>query len=975
VWILCTPQSCYTNQLRSALTLVGACLLLCAPAWTLDPERSLDQFSYQTWQTGSGLPQNSAHSILQSRDGFLWIATEGGLVRFDGYEFVVYDTRNTPALQSNNINALLEDADGSLWIATAAALCRRRGERIEAAPGRSANIMALHRDRSGAVWAVTPDGCERRSLDPGRAPERFTLPEGSPRLTGAMAFDAAGKIWLGTEAGIRIWQNGRFLDLAAQLPVGRVASLLLDRSGRLWVGTSRGAFVSDIAAPRVKGVFKPVCDATGSSSVAALFEDWERSIWIGADSGVYRLLPNSECQPARTLNGAPVLALTEDAEGDLWVGTESAGVTIVRNQKFVTYTVRDGLSADAVRCVLKDRAGSTWVGTSAGLTQISASAFTRYTTADGLSSNVVLSLGEDASGDLLIGTPDGLNRMHNGVFTLTTSADGLPDDFVRALYTDTDGSLWVGTRRGLSHRQNASHFTNYSQANGLGNDLVGAMLRGREGGLWIATLGGLSVFRNGRLQNFGTRDGLSSNVVTALYEDADGDLWIGTQDAGLNLRSRSRIAAIPQRFGLPNPIFGITEDANGELWIPSKNGIARVNRTALKNAIHNGARNLNVVWYNTSDGLRVNECSIGGHPEVWKAHDGSLWFSTLKGVAMLSRSAAQLNHVLPPVQIESVQIDNRFTSPADKIDVKPGPSRFAFTYAALSFAAPQKVIYRYQLEGFDKDWVEAGAERVAYYTNIPPGSYRFRVVARNNDGFWNQAGALVAFRLAPPFHQTFWFYALCALALAAGCYGIYGWRVAEIESRFQAVLQERNRIGREIHDTLAQSFVAVSMQLEIVSRLLTSSTETAREHLDQARTQVREGLKEARRSIWQLRSQSSESEDLAARVSKAAQQSIGLNPVKLRFEVLRISQEAVTNALRHAHPQNIRIELAYAAKRLRMTIADDGCGFTPGDSTPGPNGHFGLKGMRERAEQINANLSVDSAAGKGTKVQVEAMLS
>jgi len=387
--------------------------------------------------------------------------------------------------------------------------------------------------------------------------------------------------------------------------------------------------------------------------------------------------------------------------------------------------------------------------------------------------------------------------------------------------------------------------------------------------------------------------------------------------------------------------------------------------------------------------LRINECSAGGHPAVWKTRDGTIWFSTLKGASALYPDAAQLNRVLPPVVIESVRIDSQTFSPSQVASIAPGHTRFSFEYAGLSFAAPQKVRYRYKLEGFDKNWIEAGAERTAYYTNIPPGSYRFRVLARNNDGFWNEAGAVTGFIVEPHFYQTIWFYCLLALAFAGGAYLIYRWRVAEVEARFNAVLQERTRIAREIHDTLAQGFVGISMQLEIVSRLLSTSAEAARGHLDQARIQVREGLSEARRSIWQLRSQSAENEDFGARVSKSANQAIGQNPVKFSLEVrgtyrplrphveeelLRISQEAVANALRHARPHHINIELVYAAKKLRMTITDDGGGFEPPADGAALNGHYGLKGMRERAEQISAHLVVESGIGKGTKILVEASL-
>ncbi len=974
-------------QLRSASSL-RALLLTCVVLATrgqalgLDRARSLDQFSYQTWQTGSGLPQNTVHGFLQSRDGYLWLATEGGLVRFDGYQFTVFDSRNTPAIKSDNIRSLLEDEQGSIWIATGEGLCKRKREQFETVATPRTDFLTLQRGLTGNIWAVMPSGLMRLdegSGGPGNG-EIFHIDEASSKLTGAMAVRGDGTVSLGTQSGLEMFRGGRFADASGNLPPGAVNALLLDHSSRLWVGTAKGLFESD---PRDARRFEAVQGAN-TGAVLSLFEDWEGSVWAGTENGLTRLSANS----GRTLSGVSVIAMGQDAEGDLWVGTESEGATVIRNQKFVAYTARDGLAGDSVRCVFSDAKGVVSVGTSAGLTQMNAGRFKSLNSASGLASDVILSLGDDAEGNLLIGTPDGLNRFKDGKVSLTTSADGLADDFVRSIYRDRDGSLWIGTRRGLSH-ETGNRFTTYTQADGLGSDLVGAILRDSHGDLWAATLGGLSRWQNGRFSTYRTRDGLSSNIITALYEDAEGDLWIGTQEAGLNVRHREKFSRLPGDWGLPQAIFGIAEDGNGEFWIASQTGIARASKSELKNAALERNSQATVVWYGTSDGLRVSECSVGGHPDVWKARDGTIWFSTLKGVAALYPDAARLNRVLPPVVIESVQVDDRTLTPVQAGKIAAGHSRIAFDYAALSFAAPQKVRYRYRLEGFDNSWIEAGSQRTAYYTNIPPGGYRFRVLARNNDGFWNEAGAVLSFRLLPHFYQTIWFYALLAMGLAGASLLIYRWRVAEVEARFGAVLQERNRIAREIHDTLAQGFVGVSMQLEIVSRLLASSLDGAREHLDEARVQVRESLSEARRSIWQLRSQSSESEDFAARLSKAAKQAIGLSPVQLSLEVhgtyrplrpnvedelLRIGQEAVTNAVRHASAERIDIELAYAAKRLRMTIADDGRGFAVG-SYVGPNGHFGLQGMRERAEQINARLVVDSAAGKGTKVLVEAPLS
>lgn len=839
-------------------------LLLLAGSAPWLPAQTTD-FSRQSWDTESGLPQNTVQAILQTRDGYLWFATEGGLARFDNQHFTVFNSKNTPALRSNDVRALVEDQAGTLWIATADGVAALSGGRVQS----------------------------------------FTTDAGLPsNFVTALFQDAAHRVCAQTAGGTACFDDNHFVPASSQKPVAVVSY--------------------------------------------------------------------SSLQPF--VNSA-VLCSYVDREGNTWIGTESSGVTILRKLYFQSFSERaDGLD-DQVRCVYRDHLGAVWFGTnSQGLTRYSSGAFSRVTVAQGLSSNVIVSIGEDGAGDLLVGTPDGLNRLQRQRVTVITSSDGLPDDFIRSVHTDTDGTVWIGTRHGLAmihdHR-----FRTYTHADGLGSDFIGSLTRDPSGNLWIATLAGLSRFDGTHFRNFTTADGLSSNVITALYADARGSLWIGTQGGGLNRYAAGFMQHVTLP-GLPEIIYGITEDTKGKLWLASDTGIVRVD----------GAE---AVTYGVSDGLRVNECSGGGHPAVAIAEDGGIWFATLKGAALL-HSDAKFNQLPPPVTVESVTIDNRTIAGEASLLIPPGPNRLVFNYAALSFLSPQKIDFRYRLEGFDKSWVEAGNSRSASYTNLSPGNYTFHVIARNGDGVWNNQGAAMAIHIQPQFYQTWWFAALMLLPLAAAGYGIYRWRVARVEaameSRFEAVLGERNRIAREIHDTLAQGFAGVSVQLEIVSRKLGASSDSVREHLDQARMLVRSSLAEARRSIWELRSQSAEMEDLASRLSKMAAQMSGPGqpriavevrgtyrplPPRTEDELLRIAQEAVTNSIRHAEASSISVELAFDPQLLRMTISDNGRGFSPNGVTSGISGHFGLKGMRERAAGIDAKLKLETAPGSGTQLSVE----
>ncbi len=1049
-------------MIRVAWRWSGVCILLLA--WThaavaLDPQRSLEHFGHQAWRTDSGLPQNTVHAILQTRDGFLWLGTDGGLVRFDGIDFVTFDAENTPAFKSDTVNHLLQDESGALWISTASGLLRYQGGAFTAygaAQGLPADtVWFSHQDKRHRLWAITAAG---PAWFNGKS---FTALAGAqsagPMHPHAMVEDEHGTLWLGGSSGVLAVDTTPAtpragLRLLDGVPVETVE---LDGKGALWIGTGQGLqrYAQDVLVPvlhlpgktevtslypdpedgmwvgTATGILHLAKDGTrvaleekGLGRVDGLYRDREHVLWVATESGVFRVKGDrlQAFAPGSPLAVNRVLSMYEDREGDLWMGTDSGGLHVLRDQKFTTYTTADGLSGNLVRCVFASAKGELWIGTDgAGLNQRTGSGFAHYSTADGLSSNVILSLAGGAGDDLWVGTPNGLNLLHQGKVKRFTSADGLPDDFIRSLYADRDGSLWIGTRHGLAHLS-GDKFTTFSSMDGLGSDFIGAILRSRSTSLsdplWIGTSAGLSRLENGVFTNTTVEQGLSNNTVTAIEQDTQGKdtqgtLWLGTNGGGLNrLTGGGKIQALPwSSQGLPGTIYGMLEDAAGHLWLSSKTGIFRVSIHALNQYLSGAAHAIAVEAYGTADGMNIRECSGGGHPAAWKLADGSLWFATLDGVSFIDPEHAPENRVPPPVEIEKVLVDDQVRSLQGELTIKPGANRLEFRYAGLSFVAPQKVEYRYQLEGFDHGWIEAGTRRAAFYTNLPPGSYRFRVLAANNDGVWNTAGASFGLRLMPHYYQTWWFYSALALALLVLGYLVYRWRVLAVEAQWAAVLRERGRIAREIHDTLAQGFVGVSVQLELVARLLAGSggaapkIEPVVEQLDQARALVRASLADARTSIWDLRSGAAggpnpsspnpssidQPEDLPSRLRRSCTRLAGgsstkvylqvkgtYRPVspKIEEELLRIGQEAVANAIRHASATRIDVQLVYEAARVSLRVEDDGRGFTPVVGTDGPEGHYGIRGMRERAGEIDAALWLESTVGEGTRVSVEAPL-
>lgn len=943
-------------------------------AWGLEPTTPLASYSRQLWVMENGLPQNTVQALAQTRDGFIWLGTEVGLVRFDGFGFEVFDKTSNPALPGNDIHCLFESRDGALWVGTSEGLARWKNGVVKSYSvhdGLPANgILMVWQDRDGGLRLWTDGGPARQAGDrfeaasdvdawprtaiplPGEPPDHVFFEENLPNDVRVMA--RRNSLSLLSESS-RPQGSAVRLAVGEQLPGSRIQTLLADRKGALWVGTNGGL----VRWSNGKLDHLPVTDPLASASV---------------------------------------LSLMEDREGNMWVGTETGGLHILRDQRFKSLTARDGLSSDNTTAVVEDQSGALWVGTSGGGLNVARqgegrkAAIRAYNVKNGLPSDVILSLAGAPDGDLWVGTPDGLSRIHGDVVNTFTSADGLPDDFIRSLLVDKDESLWIATRRGLthwSHPHSGAEMETLTQNDGLGSNLVGAMARDTNGDLWVATFAGLSRLHEGKITNFTTADGLSSNVITALLPRARGTLLIGTQDRGWNLWDGQRFSRVTVDRLAGTSIHAILDDGRNHLWFATGGGIARCDCGEMSGAME-GADCTNWIEFTTADGLISRETATNSHPSAWQARDGRLWFATPKGLESVDPAHFPVNTIPPPVAIERFAVDDRdqpLRAAGDSITVPAGHNHFQFDYAGLSFVAPQKVRYRYMLDGFDHNWTDAGSRRIAYYTNIPPGRYTFRVQAANNDGVWNTQGTALGFELRPHFYQTLWFYAALALAMGALVLVLFRLRLLRAEREFRAVLGERARIAREIHDTLAQGYVGISVQLEVLSELLRmSKLDAALKHLDKVRSYVREGLADARQSIWSLRSQDAGETTLPIEMQRMVEHAGG-HGLEAKFslygayrpmapgterEILRVAQEAIHNVKKHAQASTVMVQLEYGPAEIALEVRDDGRGFEArnGKGPDSPPGHYGLTGMRERAAVIGGTLEVTSEPGVGTTVRL-----
>jgi signal transduction histidine kinase/ligand-binding sensor domain-containing protein/CheY-like chemotaxis protein/HPt (histidine-containing phosphotransfer) domain-containing protein len=788
----------------------------------LDPSKSLTEFREDVWGSDEGLPQETVPAIAQTRDGYLWAGTELGLARFDGLRFTVFDKSNTPGLKSNKIDALLADRRGDLWIGTiGGGLTRLHDGTFQTftmQEGLSNNsVLALLEDSDGNLWIGT-EGGGLDCLKNGHF-ARYSRREGlSDDLVFALAEGIDGSIWVGTGEGLDRRINGTFQNYNSHngLPHRNVRSLTTARDGTLWIGTNGDGLI------RFRnGEFRSFTSKDGlpANAIVSLREDRRGSLWIGTGGGGICRLSGEKFSSFTTENGLPstdVRSIFEDHDSNLWLGTAGGGlVRFFDSRLFLSFGVKQGLSDPIVLPVLEDHAGALWMGTkTGGLNRMQSGKVTQvFTTKQGLADNLVFTLCEDQSHTLWIGTRKGLNKLQNGKLTTYTQKNGLPSDIILACYSDHAGNLWIGTRNGLSTLRNGM-FKNYSTEDGLSNKVVRAIYEDADNNIWLGTSGGgLNLFRNGRFEVFNTRRGLSNDVVLSIYQDRGRVFWIGTDGGGLNRMKDGKFTSYTSKDGLLDDVmFRILEDESGNLWMSSNKGVFRASRQALNDFAAGRIKRIPTYSYGKADGMATRECNGGFQPAGWKTRDGHLWFPTMQGVVSVDPSKVEIAAAPPLVAVEQILIDGKNIKTAGPARGSPGRGDLEFHYSAPNFRSPQRVTFRYQLEGFDHDWIEAGTRRTAYYTNIPPGDYRFRVRATNGEGEWSATAAVARVILPPRFYQTLWFYGLCGLVVVGLAWGGHFTHVRELQKRrtmleraveertakLQNEVAERERAEREI---------------------------------------------------------------------------------------------------------------------------------------------------------------------------------
>jgi len=965
-------------------------LLVCRSAFALDPALDISQYAHTSWKNRDGFSKGRITTVAQSQDGYLWIGTELGLSRFDGVRNLPWQPPPAQSVPGTYIRSLLAARDGRLWIATTEGLASWKDGILTAYPefaGQAVN--ALVEDRAGTIWA---GGQRSQTSILCAIQNERTHCDGQDRMLGRS-----------------------------------VGSLFENSNGSLWAGTNGGLWRWAPGVPQ----FYPLPDISAGLQVFA--EGDGGSVLIGTQNGIKQLVNGKFDVFALPKPQVPLPRLLRDRDGNLWIGTSGQGLLHVHHGRMDVFTRSDGLSGDNIQRLFEDREGNIWVATSDGLDRFREYAVPTYSVGQGLSNAQVSSVLASNDGTVWLRTPDGLNRWINGQITAYSERSGLSKRDISSIFQDERGRIWIGTLRGVGYLVNGRFVAVKDLPGGLVNSItqdtrgnlwivyqdgifrllpegvvqqISSSSLGHKdpvsraapdllhGGLWLGfSSGGVSYFADGQIRaSYSITHGLGKGRVNYLRGESDGTLWAATE-GGLSRLKGGRVATLTSKNGLPcDSVDWVIEDDLDSSWLSTVCGLVRIDRSELNawmaavDKDPNANRMIRAAVFDNSDGVRSGSSISSYSPHATKSLDGKLWFAGIDGVNVVDPRHLSHNPLPPPVAIEQITADRKiYDARSDAAKHLPPLVRdLVIDYTALSFAAPEKVLFRYKLEGHDRDWQDAGTRRQAFYNDLRPGNYRFQVIASNNSGVWNETGASLDFSVAPAYYQTTWFRLSVVAAFFVLVAALYQLRLRQVAHRFDLRMQERMRVAQDLHDTLLQGCLSAAMQLHLAVDHLPddSPVKHTLTHVQQLMTRV---IDEGRIALRGLRFANPDTHDLEqAFVRTQKEVAPGdhvafrvvvegrrrpLHPL-IRDEVYRIGREAIVNAFRHANAKDIEVEIDYMPKQLRVLVRDDGTGIDPAVASSGRDGHFGLSGMRERAERIGGRITVSSRMTAGTEVDL-----
>ena len=968
--------------------LLGLLSSLLGAAHALDGKRDVSQYLRREWTSSQFFDGAPISALAQTPDGYLWLSTSKGLYRFDGKTFEV--VHPPPSLSMPPITNVLEfvvDAQGDLWMwLQDARLFRYRAGTFSLVLANTeyiGNATAIaSSDDGGVLVAMLGEGVLEIHGD-----VKSRLLGRDKGFIAAIAQSKDGKIWLGThDEGLYFSVGGLVHQVKGDLQDTKINCLLPASDGTLWIGTDDGLAQLDgsgISTPKKLAMYS-------HAQVLGLLEDRDKNIWVTTKAGVYRLNAGGNVQVVSEEPDANTAAsVLEDRERDIWIG-DDRGLEQLRDGAFAEYLPSPTVTGDRKDTLFVDEDETVWVAPDTGGLSFLRNGREQRALVAGLGNDVIYSI-DGADHDLWLGRQrGGLTHLHLGAGRVEaetyTKANGLAQNAVYAVRLAHDGSVWASSlNRGISHLTDG-HFKTYTSADGLGSDDVSAIEEGVSGTMWFGTSSGLSSLSAGRWHTYRTVDGLPSNELLCLFQDREGVLWVGTK-GGLAAWSNGSFRSAessPARSQLNEPILGITEDKEGSLWVATNAHVFSLIR------MHSVRDTLDVGQlreFGPEDGLTTTE-GVQRFRSVIADSLGRVWFSLSRGIAMVDPGRDGLTSPPTIAHVTSVVVDGHTIAGGELLKISSAHHRVVFHYTGLSLAVPDRVRFRYRLNGFDPGWSDPESASEAVYTNLSPGFYTFRLQAFNELAMKTLSKTSVALTIEPTLWQTWPFRTACVLAALLSAVALYRFRTQELlkqaNVRFEERLAERARIARDLHDTLLQGFLSASMQLHVAADQV-SVDSPAKPLLSRILELMRQVTEEGRNALKGLRSNDASDQSLEAAFSRMTQDLGGTRPAVYKVivegtsralhpviydEIRRIGQEAIVNAGRHAKATNIEVAVFYSPGSLLLTVRDDGCGMDPRVVQGGRPGHWGLPGMRERAETIGAKLQLFSSKLSGTEVRL-----
>jgi signal transduction histidine kinase/ligand-binding sensor domain-containing protein len=1001
--------------LRSAvalgLALAGMLLVWCPCAEALDPALDVSQYAHTAWKIRDGFTKGVITSIVQTPDGYLWLGTEFGLLRFDGVRAVAWQPPSGERLPDSYIRTLLVARDGTLWIGMLKGLASWKNGRLTLYPKfADMTVDALLEDQDGTVWAAgfaVPLGrlCAIRKDDT----ECYGADGSLGTWVEFLLQDSQKNIWAAASNGLWRWRPGppKLYPTPSPFQLHSRQSLIEDDRGTLLISTETG--IKQLLNGKIEAYALP--SRGREVKPFEIFRDRDGALWAGLwDGGGIAHVHQGKTDlfsVSNGLSGDTVWAFFEDREGSIWVSTRD-GLDRFRALTVVTHSVNEGLSSSIAGPVLADRDGSVWIGAaSRGLDRWNSGRITKYT-AMGLKLNgyFLSGLFQDSRGRIWAAVALGeVGYLENNRFIPVRE---IPAGVVRAIAEDAGGNLWIANQSSGLIKLSPQGKVEVSPWDRFGHKdfAIALAIDPSRGGLWLGFYnGGVVYFSDGEIRaRYTTADGLGAGFVGRFRFDRDGTVWVATQ-GGLSRLKNGHVTTMTSKNGLPcDDVHWVIQDDDHAFWLYMPCGLVRIARSeidAWAATVDNdkGAdRRIEVALFDSSDGVRSQGTIAGYTPVVTRSRDGKLWFSNLDGVSVVDPHDLPFNNLLPPVHIEQITADRKSYDPATYTNghvTLPALIRdLEIDYTALSLVAPEKMRFRYKLEGRDSDWQDAGNRREAFYTDLPPRNYRFRVMACNNSGVWNEEGAFLDFSVAPAYYQTNWFRFSGVAAFVLLLWALYQLRLQQLAREFNAGLEarvnERTRIARELHDSLLQGFQGLMFRLQAVRDLLPGRANEAMQALDTALERGDKAIAEGRDTVSDLREPIMGESDIGQALTALGEELTlqsgnglvphvrvllegkqrELNPV-LRDEIYRIAREALRNAFRHAKAKKVEAEITYGDSEFLLHVRDDGMGIASEIANQGARaGHWGLPGMRERAKSFGGKLEVWSEHGAGTEIEL-----